>query len=86
LNDPGLCGEGIYHRFFHHPNYAAPASIPIIRTIIIGLSGNMDSNQLITVSRKRTAGVFTIQRSMSSATYKNMIACHIIVRKLRRGE
>jgi len=58
LNDPGLCGEGIYHRFFHHPNYAAPASIPIIRTIIIGLSGNMDSNQLITVSRQKDSGGF----------------------------
>ena len=38
---------------FHPPNYAAPPSIPIIRTIIIGLSGNMDSNQLITASRQK---------------------------------
>jgi hypothetical protein len=78
--------QGIYHRLFHHPNYAAPASIPIIRTIIIGLSGNMVSNQLITVSRQKDSWVFSIQRSMSSVTYKDLIFDHIFVREHRRGE
>jgi hypothetical protein len=58
LSNPGLCGEGIYSRLFHHPNYAAPASIPIIRKIIIGLSGNMASNQLITASRQKDSWGF----------------------------
>jgi hypothetical protein len=58
LNDPGLCGEGIYHRLFHHPNHAAPPSIPIIRTIIIGLSGNLVSSQLTMMSRQKDSWGF----------------------------
>jgi hypothetical protein len=58
LSNPGLCGEGIYNRLFHHPDFAAPASIPIIMTIIIGLSGNMAGNLLITVSRHKDSWGF----------------------------
>jgi hypothetical protein len=49
---------GIYNRLFHHLNYASPASIPIIRTIIIGVSGKMVSNQLTMVSRQKDSWCF----------------------------
>ena len=50
--------SGIYNRLFHPPNYASPASVPIIRTIIIGVSGKMVSNQLTMVSRQKDSWCF----------------------------